>query len=79
MVRTGFETHYFRYAVDAFAGILKATCPLINGNQIEEVVSLMESVQAHISGYSLHLNRIQREIVNTLSGSQMESTLVHSA
>lgn len=55
MVRTGFETHYFRYAVDAFAGILKATCPLINGNQIEEVVSLMESVQAHISGYSLHL------------------------
>ena len=68
MVRTGYETHYFRYAVDAFAGIVKATCPLINGNQIEEVVSLMESVQAHISGYSLHLRSEYNAAVSYSTG-----------
>lgn len=54
MVRPGYETYLFIDAVDMFADILKASRENLDEDQIEKVVSLLESIEASVSGYSIH-------------------------
>jgi hypothetical protein len=54
MERPGYETVAFRKALDLYADVLKAARPSMNKENIERIVSLLESIEASVSGYCLH-------------------------
>jgi len=58
MVRTGYETNIFREAIDLFGDVLKKNCSTnnseSNNEQIENIVSTLESIQTNVNGYCLH-------------------------
>ena len=49
----GYDTDIFREAMDLFADVLKAAADKMSPDQIEEVVSLLESIEACVSGYCI--------------------------
>ncbi|KAL3910329.1 MAG: hypothetical protein SGARI_002176, partial [Bacillariaceae sp.] len=53
MERTGYDTDVFRQALDAYGVVLKAVRPLFSATEIEKVVSLLENIEASVSGYCL--------------------------
>ena len=58
MVRPGYETNIFREAIDLFGDVLKKNCSTnnskSNNEQIENIVSTLESIQTNVNGYCLH-------------------------
>ena len=53
MERPGYETIAFRKALDLYADVLKAARPFMNKENIERIVSLLESIEASVEGYCL--------------------------
>lgn len=53
MERPGYESQTFREALDLFGDVLKVARPLMDEGQIENVVGLLESIEACVSGYGL--------------------------
>ena len=53
--RIGYQTGIFREALDAYADVLKAARPFMTPDLVEEVVSLLESIEACVRGYCLHV------------------------
>lgn len=49
----GYDTEIFREAMDLFADVLKAAADKMSPDKIEEVVSLLESIEACVSGYCI--------------------------
>ena len=54
MERPGYECQTFREALDLFGDVLKVSRPLMDEGQIENVVGLLESIEACVRGYCLH-------------------------
>jgi len=54
MVRTGYETNIFREAIDLFGDVLKKNSKS-NNEQIENIVSTLESILTNVNGYCLHI------------------------
>ena len=53
MERPGYETIAFRKALDLYADVLKAARSFMNKENIERIVSLLESIDASVEGYCL--------------------------
>ena len=55
MERPGYECQTFREALDAYAEVLTKARPLLTPTKVETIVSMLESIEASVRGYELHL------------------------
>jgi hypothetical protein len=62
MERPGYGSYHFQYSLKSLDTVLVAIQPRLSTDQIEELVCLLESVEACVKGYYiiLHPRRIQR-------------------
>merc|ERR1712161_151623 len=53
MVRTGYDTQYFREAIDLFGDVLQVSRSKMSPEQIADVVTVLKSIERSVGGYCL--------------------------